>query len=78
MTQKAPQNTWLMDVRIRERNLKSGALTEKDVEKYLASLPDLEGETEPFGVPSPALAGGGVDTSADDADDEDDDDGAAG
>lgn len=73
MTQKAPQNSWLMDVRIRERNLKSGALTEKDVEKYLASLPDLEGEAESFGLAQPALSGGGaVEDDADEADDADD------
>lgn len=70
MTQKAPQNSWLMDVRIRERNLKSGALTEKDVEKYLAALPDLEGEAESFGLAQPALAGGAEDDDADDTDED--------
>lgn len=56
MTQKVPQNLWQMDIRIRERNLKSGSLTEKDVEKYLAGLPDLEGQSESFGTSQPALA----------------------
>lgn len=70
MTQKAPQNPWLMDVRVRERNLKSGALTDKDVEKYLTALPDLESDTESFGIGQPALDA--VDDVADDEDDEDD------
>ena len=56
MTQKTNQNPWTMDVRVRERNLKSGALTDKDLEKYLANLPDLADQVEPFGTPQPALA----------------------
>ncbi len=76
MTQKAPQNLWLMDVRVRERNLKSGALTDKDVEKYLASLPDLESDTESFAMSQPALAGGSREVAATDdvGDDEEEDD----
>ena len=79
MTQKAPQNLWLMDVRVRERNLKSGAVTDKDVDKYLAALPDLEGDSEAFGVPSPALSGGtpGITDDDDDDGDDGDDDGAS-
>lgn len=56
MTQKTNQNPWTMDVRVRERNLKSGALTDKDLEKYLASLPDLADQAEAFGTSQPALA----------------------
>ena len=56
MTQKTNQNPWTMDVRVRERNLKSGALTDKDLEKYLAALPDLADQAEPFGTSQPALA----------------------
>lgn len=79
MTQKAPQNLWLMDVRVRERNLKSGSLTDKDVEKYLATLPDLEGDTESFATGQPALsASRDVVADDDDADDESDDDAADG
>jgi hypothetical protein len=55
MTQKTPQNPWTLDVRVRERNLKSGVLTDKDVEKHLAALPDLADQAEPFGTPQPAL-----------------------
>lgn len=55
MTQKTNQNPWTMDVRVRERNLKSGALGQKDLEKYLAQLPDLAEQAEPFGLAQPAL-----------------------
>lgn len=85
MTQKAPQNLWLMDVRVRERNLKSGALTDKDVEKYLTSLPDLEGDSESFATGQPALSASRdavvTDDEGDDDESDDDDaptDGAAG
>ena len=56
MTQKTNQNPWTMDVRVRERNLKSGALTDKDLEKYLATLPDVGDQAESFGTQQPALA----------------------
>lgn len=55
MTTKTNTNPWLMDSRVRERNLKSGALTEKDLEKNLAALPDLEGQYEAVSTPQPAL-----------------------
>jgi hypothetical protein len=67
MTQKAPQNPWIHDVRVRERNLKSGLLTEKDVEKHLAALPDLADQAEPFATAQPAL-----EAPEDAMDDEDD------
>jgi hypothetical protein len=56
MTQKTNSNPWQMDVRVRERNLKSGALTEKDLEKHLAGLTDLADQAEPFATAQPALA----------------------
>lgn len=56
MTQKTNENPWTMDVRVRERNLKSGALTDKDLEKFLAALPDLADQVEPFATSQPALA----------------------
>jgi hypothetical protein len=79
MTTKTKENPWLMDSRVRERNLKSGALTEKDLEKNLAALPDLEGQYDPVSVPQPALeqprvAAPIVDDSDDDLDDESDSD----
>lgn len=85
MSNKISQNPWTMDVRVRERNLKSGALTEKDLEKHLAALPDLEGQYDAFGTAQPALAqphvaapapaapsSAGADESDSDLDDEDD------
>lgn len=80
MTQKTNENRWTMDVRVRERNLKSGALTDKDLEKYLMALPDLADRVEPFATPQPALAQppqspvvvSAAQAVADDADDADD------
>ncbi len=56
MTQKTSQNPWNLDVRVRERNLKSGVLTEKDLDKHLSSLPDVADQAEPFAIGQPALA----------------------
>lgn len=80
MTQKTTQNPWTMDVRVRERNLKSGALTEKELEKQLAALPDLADHVEPFATLQPALthpptAAVALEPAfADDEDEEDDED----
>jgi hypothetical protein len=80
MTQKTNSNPWQMDVRVRERNLKSGSLSEKDLEKHLSGLPDLADQAEPFGTPQPALAQPAAAPVAHaysdqaDLDDEDDDD----
>jgi hypothetical protein len=76
MTTKTNTNPWLMDSRVRERNLKSGALTEKDLEKHLAALPDLEGQYEAVATPQPALeqprvAAPIIEESDSDLDDED-------
>ena len=54
MTQKT--NPWTFDVRVRERNLKAGTVTDKDVDKYIAGLPDLADQSEAFGTSQPALA----------------------
>lgn len=56
MTQKNT-NPWTFDVRVRERNIKSGSVSEKDIEAYLAQLPDLESQSEPFSLAQPALEG---------------------
>jgi len=84
MTQKT--NPWTFDVRVRERNLKAGTVTEKDVEKYIGGLPDLADQSEAFGTSQPALAqpvvaaaiesssnGSDADLGADEEDDEDND-----
>ena len=75
MTQKT--NPWTFDVRVRDRNLKAGTVTDKDVEKYLGGLPDLADQSESFTTSQPALLQPIVehvaDTSADEGDDEDED-----
>ena len=48
---------WDLDIRVRERNLKNGRLEDKDVDKFLSSLPDLGSETIGFSTPQPALEG---------------------
>lgn len=83
MTTQKNQNPWTMDVRVRERNLRQGSLTEKDLEKHLAALPDLADQAESFATAQPALAQppapvavAPVSTGADEdfGDDEDEDD----
>jgi hypothetical protein len=77
MTQKT--NPWTFDVRVRERNLKAGTVTDKDVDKYIAGLPDLADQSEPFGTSQPALAQPPAaavvehDDSVDDEEDDEDD-----
>ena len=56
-------NPWDLDIRVRERNLKNGTLTDKDVEKMVVTLPDLAEQTEAVTTGQPAVEG----------DDEDDD-----
>ena len=76
MTQKT--NPWTFDVRVRDRNLKAGTVTDKDVEKYLGGLPDLADQSESFGTSQPALLQPVVepivDSGVDEGDDEDEDD----
>jgi hypothetical protein len=48
-------NAWDWDLRVRERNLKAGVITEKDVEKFLGTVPDVEAQAESFATPQPAL-----------------------
>lgn len=60
-------NPWDLDIRVRERNLKNGTLSDKDVDKMMSSLTDLADVTEPVGTEQPALSH--------DDEDEDDDEG---
>ena len=55
-------NSWDWDIRVRERNLNNGILTEKDVEAQRAKLTDLADQTDPVTEGQPAVG-----------DDEDDD-----
>ena len=50
-------NTWDWDIRVRERNLRAGVLTEKDCEKHAAQLPDMAEQCEPVSMAQPALGG---------------------
>ena len=68
-------NVWDWDLRVRERNLKAGMITEKELEKYLAQVPDAEAQAESFATPQPALdlpdePEDSVDDSTDDASEE--------
>lgn len=49
---------WDLDIRVRERNLKNGRVQDKDLEKFLTSLPDLAESTTSFATGQPALDGG--------------------
>ena len=65
-------------MRVRERNLRNGSVTEKDIEKYVSSLPDLAEQAEPFGTSQPALAQPPAPAVAEPMDDDDEDDDDAG
>jgi hypothetical protein len=48
-------NSWDWDIRVRERNLKNGILTEKDVDQQRAKLTDLVDLTDPVTEAQPAV-----------------------
>jgi hypothetical protein len=50
-------NYWDLDIRVRERNMKSGVLTDKDIERVKAGLPDMADQCDPVSLPQPALGG---------------------
>jgi hypothetical protein len=50
-------NSWDWDIRVRERMLNNGTLTDKDVEKHIGGLTDLGEQSEPVTVVQPALGG---------------------
>jgi len=50
-------NPWDWDIRIRDKMLKSATLTDKDIEKQVAALPDLAEQTEPVTIAQPAIGG---------------------
>ena len=60
-----------LDVRVRERNLRAGLISEKDVEKHVAGLADLADQVETFALAQPALDEAAAD-DIDEGDDEDD------
>jgi len=50
-------NSWDWDIRVRERNLASGTLTPKDVEKHVSQLPDVAEQADSVALPQPAIGG---------------------
>ena len=50
-------NAAIVDTRTRERNLAKGLGTKEQVESLLASLPDLEEQSEGVSVAQPAIGG---------------------
>jgi hypothetical protein len=54
----AESNDRVFDVRILEMELRDGTLTEKDIQKFLKSLPDLEGQADEVQIPLPGQRGG--------------------
>lgn len=67
MSADRSNNPWLFDLRLRERNVRSGALDEKELNRHLSALKDLEAETETFGLAQPAI-GDGLDEEIEDDD----------
>lgn len=57
-------NSWDWDIRVRERNLRNGVLTEKDLEKARGELPDLAEQAEPVTLAQPALTSGAEEADA--------------
>ncbi|MDI1481937.1 hypothetical protein [Polyangium sp. y55x31] len=43
------------DLRVRERLLAAGVITQADIDRYLTELPELETQAEGLGIPQPAL-----------------------
>jgi hypothetical protein len=50
-------NSWDWDIRVRDRMIKAGTLTDKDVDKHITQLPDLAEQTEPVTMTQPAIGG---------------------
>jgi hypothetical protein len=48
-----PKNLVDYDVRVRERNLKSGLLSKEQVDSYVASLPDVAALAQPVDITQP-------------------------
>ncbi|HEX7666476.1 MAG TPA: hypothetical protein VF407_18245 [Polyangiaceae bacterium] len=59
-------NSWDWDIRVRERNLKNGTLTEKDIEAKDAKLVDLADQADAVTEVQPAIGNGEDDDDGDD------------
>jgi hypothetical protein len=58
--EKAKQAAWMLDLRVRDRLLGSGALDPKVIERYLAELPDLDAHADSLPFDQPAVGKGGT------------------
>ena len=47
----------VLDLRVRERNLRNGTLDPKVLETYMAELVDLESQGDELSIAQPALSG---------------------
>ena len=72
MTMNNKINPWDLDIRVRDRNLKSGMLTAKDIEKVTSALVDVADQSDTTTLPQPAIAGRD-DDDGDDTDNMNDD-----
>lgn len=61
MSSDRSNNPWLYDLRLRDRNLRSGALDEKELARHLSALKDVEAEAETFSLGQPAIGSGEID-----------------
>jgi hypothetical protein len=57
MSNQKQINAWDWDIRVRERMMRNGTLTDKDVEKHVHGLPDLAEQAEPVSISQPAIGG---------------------
>jgi hypothetical protein len=57
MSNQKTINSWDWDIRVRERLLKNGTLTDKDVEKHAKDLSDVGEQCDGVSLPQPALGG---------------------
>jgi hypothetical protein len=53
-SQKLP---WDLDIRVRERNLNTGVLDQKDIEKHIKELPDTSANADTVVIPQPGVPG---------------------
>ena len=55
--EKGKLTTQDFDLRVRDRHLAAGVFDHKTIERHLAELPDLEGQSENLAIEQPALGG---------------------
>ncbi len=64
---------FLYDVRIVNRNIRDGAVSKKDYDKYIESLPDMEGNSEPLIIDEPETLSAVADAAGEEQDAAEDD-----